>query len=178
MQLTSRVQLGSKMLEHKVELAPHESTNGLRTIQIGGQPIKANCEEIAPGVYSILLSGKTYEVCVSKRPADLAGVSNLYVVTVGQRQYSVELSDPRRWGRAGSSIDTDGPQEIVAPMPGKVVKILVTEGEEVHRDQGLLVMEAMKMQNEMRAARDGRIERVYVKEGSGVESGTRLLRLV
>ena len=63
-------------------------------------------------------------------------------------------------------------------MPGKVVKILVAEGQDVTRDQGLLVMEAMKMQNEMRAPRDGRIERVYVQEGAGVESRARLLRLV
>ncbi len=66
----------------------------------------------------------------------------------------------------------------MAPMPGKIVKILVTENQEVSRDQGLLVIEAMKMQNELRAPRAGRIERVYVKEGGGVESGARLLRLV
>jgi biotin carboxyl carrier protein len=58
------------------------------------------------------------------------------------------------------------------------VKVLVTEGQEVSRDQGLLVMEAMKMQNELRAPRAGRIERVYMEEGRGVESGTRLLRLL
>jgi pyruvate carboxylase subunit B len=63
-------------------------------------------------------------------------------------------------------------------MPGKIVKVLVTEGQEVSRDQGLLVIEAMKMQNELRAPRAGRIERVYMEEGRGVESGARLVRLV
>ena len=63
-------------------------------------------------------------------------------------------------------------------MPGKIVKILVTEGQEVQRDQGLLVIEAMKMQNELRAPRAGRIDRIYMAEGRGVESGARLLRLI
>jgi biotin carboxyl carrier protein len=90
----------------------------------------------------------------------------------------VELGDPRRWRRTGSSIEAEGPQEIVAPIPGKIVKVLVTEGQEVERDQGLLVIEAMKMQNELRAPRAGRVERVYMAEGRGVETGARLLRLV
>jgi biotin carboxyl carrier protein len=63
-------------------------------------------------------------------------------------------------------------------MPGKVVKVLVHENQEVMRDQGLLVIEAMKMQNELRAPRPGRVERIYVLEGRGVETGARLLRLV
>jgi biotin carboxyl carrier protein len=100
------------------------------------------------------------------------------VVVVGLRRYVVELRDPRRWSRAGSDIEAEGPQEIVAPMPGKIVKLLVTEGQEVDRGQGLLVIEAMKMQNELRAPRAGRIERVYMEEGRGVETGVRLMRLV
>ncbi len=178
MELTARLQHGAKTLEHKVELTPNESANGLRILRIDGQPVETDCEEIAAGVYSILLNGKTYEAWVSKHAGDVGGAANTSTVIIAQSRYTVELSDPRRWGRAGSSIDTDGPQEIVAPMPGKVVKIFVTEGQEVTRDQGLLVMEAMKMQNEMRAARAGRVQRIYVKEGTGVESGARLLRLV
>ena len=80
----------------------------------------------------------------------------------GLRRYLVELRDPRRWRRTGSSIEAEGPQEIVAPMPGKIVKVLVTEGQEVSRGQGLLVIEAMKMQNELRAPRAGRVERIYI----------------
>ena len=76
MELTARLQLGSKTLEHKVELTPSESANGVRTVQIDGQPVDANCEEIAPGVYSILLKGKTYEACVSKHEGDPRGAAN------------------------------------------------------------------------------------------------------
>ena len=178
MKLCALVQSGPKTLEHELELAAHETAHGLRSFRIDGHRGDAHIEAITPGVYSLLLNGKTYEAYVSKRPGDTPGIDGGYVIMVGLRRYLVELHDPRRWRRSGSSIDAEGPQEILAPMPGKIVKVLVAAGQEVTRDQGLLVIEAMKMQNELRAPRDGRIERVYVKEGSGVESGARLLRLV
>lgn len=63
-------------------------------------------------------------------------------------------------------------------MPGKIVKVLVAEKQEVKQGEGLLVIEAMKMQNELRAPRRGRVERIYVSEGAGVETGAKLLRLI
>jgi biotin carboxyl carrier protein len=178
MKLTARLQRGEKTLEHEVELVPHESQNGIRRFRIGNQVAEAEVEEITPGVYSIILNGKTFEAFVSKRPGDGAGIASPYWVVVGPRRYLVELRDPRRWRRAGSSFEVEGPQEIVAPMPGRIVRVLVNEGQDVERGQGLLVIEAMKMQNELRALRAGRVERIYIKEGSGVESGGHLIRLV
>jgi biotin carboxyl carrier protein len=173
----ARLHRGSQTLEHEVKLLAHEAANGTRRFTVDGQSAEAHCEEITPGVYSILINGRPYEVQVSKRPGDAPGLAGPYVVVVGLRRYIVELRDPRQWRRRGSSLDAEGPQEIVAPMPGKIVKVLVTEGQEVKRDQGLMVIEAMKMQNEMRAPRAGRVERIYVEEGRGVEAGARLLRL-
>ena len=178
MRFHARLHRGSRTLEQDVELAPHETTNGMRHFRIGSQTAEAQCEEITPGVYSLLMEGRSYEASISKRPGDAPGLAGPYVVVVGLRRYLVELRDPRRWRRSGSSIEAEGPQEIVAPMPGKIVKVLVTEGQEVKRDQGLLVIEAMKMQYELRAPRAGRVERVYMAEGRGVESGARLLLLV
>ena len=68
-----------------------------------------------------------------------------------------------------------GPQRIVAPMPGKVVRVLVKAGDEVKARQGLVVVEAMKMENELRAARDGRVREVSVAEGQSVDAGAVLL---
>ncbi|HZV60180.1 MAG TPA: biotin/lipoyl-containing protein, partial [Candidatus Eremiobacteraceae bacterium] len=65
----------------------------------------------------------------------------------------------------------DGRQQITAPMPGKIVRVLVKEGEQVEVGQGLLVVEAMKMQNEIRSPKNGKVERVHVKEGQTVNSG-------
>lgn len=68
-----------------------------------------------------------------------------------------------------------GPQRIIAPMPGKIVRVLVKAGDEVKARQGLVVVEAMKMENELRAARDGRVRDISVVEGQSVDAGAILL---
>jgi biotin carboxyl carrier protein len=68
-----------------------------------------------------------------------------------------------------------GPQQVVAPMPGKIVRVLVTGGESVRARQGLVVVEAMKMENELRAGRDGTVSEIRVREGESVEAGAPLL---
>ena len=178
MRLHARISRGSKTLERELELVRNEAPGSARRFRIGSETAEAHCAEITPGVYSLLMDGRSYEASISKRPGDPPGAAGRYVVMVGPRQYVVELRDTRRWRRTGSSLEAEGPQDIVAPIPGKIVKVLVTNGQEVKRDQGLLVIEAMKMQNELRALRAGRIERVYVAEGQGVESGARLARMV
>jgi len=174
----ARLRRGSKVIEHALELAPQKGADGPRRFVLDGKELEAESAEISPGVYSLLVDGRSYEAQVSQRPGDVPGSGNPYVVVVGLRRYLVELRDPRRWRRAGSSLDAEGPQEIIAPMPGKIVKVMVTTNQEVKRDEDLLVIEAMKMQNVLRAPRGGRVERIYVEEGRGVETGMRLLRLV
>ncbi len=136
----------------------------------------ADWVEITPGVYSILIGGRSYEARVTSRPGG-SPREVVYVVALGSREYEVEARDPRAWSRRAGSAAGEGPQEITAPMPGKIVKVLVVEGQQVSRGQGLVVIEAMKMQNELHAPRAGRIERIYAAEGSGVEAGAKLLRL-
>jgi biotin carboxyl carrier protein len=177
MKFHARLQRGSKTLDQDVEPAAREAENGVRRFCLGDETAEVHAEEITPGVYSLLIRGKSYEAFVSKRPGDAAGLASPYVVIVGLRRYLVELRDPRRWRGTGSSLAAEGPQEIVAPMPGRIVKVLVIEGEQVQRNQGLMVIEAMKMQNELRAPRDGRVECISTSEGRGVEAGARLLRL-
>ncbi|MGE0460864.1 MAG: acetyl-CoA carboxylase biotin carboxyl carrier protein subunit [Vicinamibacterales bacterium] len=79
----------------------------------------------------------------------------------------------RRGGVAGAG--GSGPQQVVAPMPGKIVKLLVAPGDVVEPRQGLVVMEAMKMENELRASRAGRVKAVKVAEGQSVEAGALLV---
>ncbi len=80
-----------------------------------------------------------------------------------------------RQNKAGAGAQATGPQRIVAPMPGKVVRVLVKPGDDVKARQGLVVVEAMKMENELRAARDGRVRDVAVAEGQSVDAGAVLL---
>jgi biotin carboxyl carrier protein len=180
MKLTITLQHGSRTSEHQLELrSPAASAKGGPLSYLLNQETgEADWAEVAPGVYSILLGGRSYQAQVTSPPAEAPTREARRVVTVGTRHYRVEVHDPRRRQIVGATAPSNGPQEIVAPMPGKVVKILVVENQEVSQGAGLLVIEAMKMQNELRAPRAGRVERIYVAPGKGVETGMRLVRLV
>ncbi|MEO7133498.1 MAG: biotin/lipoyl-containing protein [Vicinamibacterales bacterium] len=94
------------------------------------------------------------------------------------RTIAVQIRPAGAFGRqkkAGTGAAGSGPQRVTSPMPGKVVRILVKPGDEVKARQGVAVVEAMKMENELRAARDGRVREVSVAEGQSVDAGTLLL---
>jgi len=178
MKLNLTLQHGSREREHQLEFAaPLNGAGGTLAFVLDGTRSEADWEQVAPGVYSILIDGRSYEARVTTQSGDAAG-EVIRVVTVGTRQYRVAVHDPRRRRSSAPATAHDGPQEIRAPMPGKIVKIRVSESQEVTQGTGLLVIEAMKMQNELRAARAGHVEKIYVAEGTGVESGSRLVRLV
>jgi biotin carboxyl carrier protein len=158
--------------------AAQERCDHLLRFSSDGVTLVADGEEISDGVYSILIDGQSYEAHVSKRPGSAEGYLSSYAVIVGLRHYRVEIRDPRSWKRRETGVQDQGPQDIVAPMPGKIVKVLVAENQEVLRDQELLVIEAMKMQNVIRAPRAGRVGRIYAQVETGVEAGFHLLRLV
>ena len=88
------------------------------------------------------------------------------------QEFTAEVVDPRAWrGRTHGAVALEGRQHVVAPMPGKVVRVLVHEGDTVESGQGILVVEAMKMQNEIRSPKAGTVERLNVKEGQPVNAG-------
>jgi len=135
-------------------------------ILLDGQPVDADAVEIAPYTLSILLNGQSYEIRVS--PAS-DGKLKLQTAT---HEFTAEVVDPRAWsGRRHGHAEAEGRQQIVAPMPGKVVRLLVKAGDRVEMGQGLLVIEAMKMQNEIRSPKSGTVQRVLAKEGQPVNAG-------
>ena len=127
-------------------------------------------KEVEPGVYSILLDGKSYEVRATKSPAGLE------LEAQGLRS-SAEVRDPRNAVRHWKAAISGGRQNITAPMPGKVIRLLVQKGDIVTTGQGVVVVEAMKMQNEMKAARSGRVADVRVRDGDTVGAGDTLVVL-
>ena len=95
-------------------------------------------------------------------------------VHVAGRTFTVQIRQAGVFGRqrkAAGGAQGTGPQRVVAPMPGKIVRVLVKPGDEVQARQGLVVVEAMKMENELRAGRGGRVREVAVAEGQSVEAG-------
>jgi biotin carboxyl carrier protein len=135
--------------------------------QIAGHANAAEAVEVGTDTYSILLSGRAFDVRVSP---DAHGEDNL-LVRFGGSEFRVQVRDPRSWrGSRHDVLEASGPQQVLAPMPGKVVRVLVAAGEEIEMGRGLVVVEAMKMQNEIRAPKSGRIERVLVTEGQAVRT--------
>ena len=149
--------------KHIVEL---ERKADVSMVSLDGQPVDADAVQIAPNVISMMLGGQSFEIYVS-RSAD--GTLKLQC---GPHEFSADIIDPRAWrGRKHGAVEVEGRQEILAPMPGKVVRVLATVGDAVEAGQGLLVVEAMKMQNEIRSPKSGRVERLLVTEGQAVNAG-------
>jgi biotin carboxyl carrier protein len=142
--------------------------NGVdREVELDG---KADIAMPEPGVYSVLMDGRSYEARVEET------LSALVVVIEGYR-FEIEVHDPRRWTRQSGAAGAHGVQHLSAPMPGKVVRVLVAAGDTVEAGQGLVVVEAMKMQNEIKASRAGRVLKVPVKEGATVAAGEDLVTM-
>jgi biotin carboxyl carrier protein len=147
---------------HQVELT--QVVDRLRCA-IDGVSLEGDAVEVAPGIYSILIEGESFE-------ARVAPEGNGLRITVGDREFRGEILDPREWRRRRSSAaEAEGRQQVVAPMPGKVVRVLVHTGDAVEARQGLFVVEAMKMQNEVRSPKSGKVERLLVTEGQAVNAG-------
>jgi len=139
--------------------------NAQWNVTLDGKQLSADVVEITPNTFSILQNGRAFEIRIVRRPD-----GSLQAETNGE-EFSIEVLDRRAWRGRHSAGEVDGRQQITAPMPGKIVRVLVQEGEQVEVGQGLLVVEAMKMQNEIRSPKNGKVERVHVKEGQTVNSG-------
>jgi biotin carboxyl carrier protein len=126
----------------------------------------ADIVETEPGVFSILADGQSYEARVSANEISIAG-----------KRFSFEIEDPRQWKRSTHSASAHGRASITAAMPGKIVRVSVAVGDEVVAGQALLVIEAMKMQNELKSPRDGRVTAIEVKENDSVNAGAVLMTI-
>jgi biotin carboxyl carrier protein len=142
-------------------------------ISLDGQLTDAEAVEVAPHTISLILNGESHEIRVT--PA----VDGSIKVQNGFHEFSAEVVDPRAWsGRRHAHAELEGRQQVLAPMPGKVVRVLVKAGDAVEAGQGLLVVEAMKMQNEIRSPKTGTVERLLAKEGQPVNAGETLCIVV
>jgi biotin carboxyl carrier protein len=134
-------------------------------ITLDGLAIDADATEIAPNIFSILLNGQSHEVRITPLPDGTLSLQNAH------HEFTAQVIDPRAWRGRHHAAEAEGRQQIVAPMPGKVIRMLVRAGDAVEAGQGLLVVEAMKMQNEIRSPKRGTVERLLAKEGQPVNAG-------
>ena len=130
---------------------------------VNGRAYTLETKEVRPGVYWFAWNGLSIEAVVM-------GTDQGYAVSIQGHNVAVEFPDTRKALRRAAHTDHEGVAEIRAPMPGKIVRVLVEEGAEVEALQGIVVMEAMKMQNEIRAPKRGRIRKLDVAEGNAVNA--------
>ena len=152
---------------HALEVEP--LGEGRYRIAIDGRERIVDGRETGAGTFSLLIDHAAAEVSVTSRGDE-------FQVAVGGRTHRLRLLDERARRRQRAAA-VDGAREVRAAMPGKVVAVLVEAGARVERGQGLLVIEAMKMENEIAAPRAGTVAEVRVKPGQAVEAGELLARI-
>jgi pyruvate carboxylase subunit B len=157
----------------------HEVTLDEHGVQVDGERVSASVESInGSPVRMVTIGDEVHRVVV--RPRERGGVRGAYTLWLDGYRFEVEALDER--GRAirelsGKSAEPSGPAPLVAPMPGLVVRVNVQPGDEVQAGQGLVVMEAMKMENELRAPAAGRVRAILAAPGTAVEKGAVLIEL-
>ena len=158
------------LLDGKTRVVELLEQDGGWKITLDGNHLQAHAVEVAPNAFSILLDGRSHQIRVAPQP------DGSLTLHAGVTEYRAEVRDPRSWrGRRHGAHEAEGRQQVAAPMPGKVIRLLVKQGDTVAAGQGLLVVEAMKMQNEIRSPKSGKIEKLCASEGQAVNAGEVLL---
>ena len=154
-----------------IEVTPRE--NGYRVL-IGGRELDLDAVHLQGSAVSLIAGTRSYRCDIDP------GKNGQIGVLVGETVYPLEILDERklRMRRAAGKFTLEGPQRIDAPMPGKVTRVLVKLGDEVEEGQGLVVVEAMKMENELKSPKKGKVTELHAVEGAAVESGAKLAVVV
>jgi biotin carboxyl carrier protein len=153
------------------------SAGGGFAVSVDGRAWQVDARRIDRHTLSLLITAaspesdtrRSYESAFWRDP-----VSRLLTFQIGSASVAVAMDGRRREGPAQPG---RGPQRIVAPMPGKVVRVLVKTGDIVGARQPIVVVEAMKMENELRASGEGTVAAIHVKEGASVDAGALLVEL-
>jgi biotin carboxyl carrier protein len=142
--------------------------DGQVSAEIGGRVYALQVRELEAGGYLFFDHANVHECRVTER----AGSKDTFDVALNRRNHAVTIVDPKRL-RSGQNSDRHhhGVAEIIAPMPGKVVRVQTEAGATVEKGAGVVVVEAMKMQNEMKSPRDGVVVSINVKPGDTVNAG-------
>ncbi|HMG03757.1 MAG TPA: biotin/lipoyl-containing protein [Edaphobacter sp.] len=149
----------------RVDLPVNAGEGGRLSCMVDGKAIDVDVHGVQEGVLSLIVEGRQYR-CVLDGDA----------VVIAGRRYEFALDDPRSLrGRRGAGDGAAGPRTVKASMPGRVVRVLVQEGDEVTEQQGVIVIEAMKMQNELKTPRAGRVVKVAVNVDDTVSAGEVLI---
>jgi len=158
--------LGEKTYTVEIE----EVGKSLYRVSVDGSEFLVDGEKTGFTNYSLIVDNRSFEVEVDVKEDE-------YRVLVDGRNYHIDLIDERRVRLGGlqAGIQLQGRQNVSVPMPGKIIAVLVSEGDTVEKGQGLVIVEAMKMENEVRSPIGGEVKEIRVKPGETVEGGAALV---
>ncbi|MGA8618238.1 MAG: biotin/lipoyl-containing protein [Candidatus Sulfotelmatobacter sp.] len=141
-----------------------DRADGRWSCRLDGRDLQVDAVLVRHNVLSLRIGNLAYEI-KSER------VGNDLHLWVGSTRFAAEVRDPRSLRGRSRAGDDHGPRKIIASMPGKVVRLLVHQGDEVEPGAGIAVVEAMKMQNEIKSPKKGTVQKVLVGEGAAVNAG-------
>jgi biotin carboxyl carrier protein len=160
----------AKLGEETYRVEIEETGKSVYRVSVDGNEFVVDGKKTARSSYSLIVDNRSFEI-------EVDNVEDEYRVLVDGRNYHVRLVDERRLRVGGAQLDSQlqGRQRVSVPMPGKVIAVLVSEGDVVEKGQGLVIVEAMKMENEVHSPIAGEIKEIKVKPGDTVEGGALLV---
>jgi len=161
--------------DHVVELSK-KTAGSPQTALVDGKPVALDAALLPNGTVNLVMDGKSYDLDFESAGTDTLD-ARLNVRLCGEVVHLSVEEERRKKLRESSSrgVNKDGPATVLSPMPGKVVKLLKAVGDQVKAGEGVVVVEAMKMENELKAPTSGTVKEIKVKEGQPVESGAVLV---
>lgn len=162
--------------EQKEEVQVTALGDGRYRVMLGGIAHEVDARRFGGGSLSLLIDHQSYDLELEVAQGTTESLGH-YNILVRDKLVQLTVRDERheRMGLSPKPFKVEGHQLLTAPLPGKVVRIFVEPGQEVEEGAPLLVIEAMKMENELRSPKKGRVSAVLVKEGKAVEAGARLV---
>jgi biotin carboxyl carrier protein len=156
-----QIEIGGR--SRQVQIDPAEAP-GVWNVRVDGETVEADARLLRPGVLSLIVDRRSHRVVLDGDVSDPA-------LCLGHERVAYRVEDPRSLRSRRRHTGADGPAVLKASMPGRVVRVLVEKGQEVAAHQGIVVIEAMKMQNELKSPREGRVADLRAVPGAAVASG-------
>lgn len=164
--------------EHRITVDDHDTEDGIYTVELDGKIFHVDAKTMPSEIISGLIENKSYDIDLDDKDQGNDPLDGRLAVRVRGRVIRLEMLEHRRKKMKDAAIahfTQSGAINIKSPMPGKVLRYLVTEGQQVSKGQGLVVVEAMKMENELQAPKDGVVKTISSAPGMAVFGGALLL---
>jgi biotin carboxyl carrier protein len=164
--------------EHRVIVDDHDNEDGIYTVELNGKIFRVDAQTMPSHIVTALIDNKSYDIEVDNQDLSNDPLDGRISVRVRGRVVRLEMLEERRKkmkDAQSTHFAQSGTARIISPMPGKVLRFLVSLGDEIKEGQGLVVIEAMKMENEICSPKDGIVKNIAATAGSAVENGALLL---